>query len=210
MWMLGGVFIAATVAALLAQGLEPSVAGVRRVEHLVLAPWLEGLADGMRLARGARERAHKRRVADACERQMPELLDILGLGLAAGLSFDASLELYCSRRRGELAGEMRSAMLAWQMGLAARPRALDEMAGRVGSASVRRFADAVQEALAFGAPLAGTLERQASSLREEQRAATQQRVEEAPVRMLIPLGTLVVPAMLLAILGPLLSAAMAL
>ena len=67
---------------------------------------------------------------------------------------------------------------------------------------------AVCEALAFGSPLADALEHQAASLREEQRSATQQRVEEAPVRMLIPLGTLVVPAMLLAILGPLLSGAL--
>ena len=33
-------------------------------------------------------------------------------------------------------------------------------------------------------------------------------MEEVPVKMLVPLGTLVVPAMLLAILGPLVAAAM--
>ena len=37
----------------------------------------------------------------------------------------------------------------------------------------------------------------------------QERIEKVPVKMLVPLGTLVVPAMLLAILGPLLSAALA-
>ena len=139
---------------------------------------------------------------------MPEFLDILGLGLSAGLSFDAALELYCGRRDTELGRVLRDAMQSWQMGLEGRGEALESMAARVCSPSVSRFSGAVCEALAFGSPLADALEHQAASLREEQRSATQQRVEEAPVRMLIPLGTLVVPAMLLAILGPLLSGAL--
>ncbi len=39
--------------------------------------------------------------------------------------------------------------------------------------------------------------------------AVEEQIEKAPVKMLIPLGTLIVPAMLLSILGPLLSTAMA-
>ena len=140
---------------------------------------------------------------------MPEMLDILALGLSAGLSFDASLGLYCDGRETELAEELRMAMRSWQMGLEGRRGALMDMAGRVGSASVTKFCAAVCEALSFGAPLAQTLERQADSLREEQGSAVQQRIEEVPVKMLVPLGTLVVPAMLLAILGPLLCAAFA-
>lgn len=154
-----------------------------------------------------RERELGRDVRQACERQMPELLDILALGLSAGLSFDASLELYCTRRPCELAGEAARALSWWQMGLGSRAEALEEMAARTGSASVASFSAQVGEALAFGAPLAASLERQASALREEQRAQIQERVEEVPVRMLVPLGTLVVPAMLLAILGPLLAGA---
>ena len=139
---------------------------------------------------------------------MPELLDILGLGLSAGLSFDGALELYCARRNTELAREMRAALRSWQMGLSSRVQALEDVTAQVGSPSMSSFTAAVREALAFGSPLATTLERQAAVLREKQRALTRKRVEEAPVRMLVPLGTLVVPAMLLAILGPLLSVAL--
>lgn len=139
---------------------------------------------------------------------MPELLDILGLGLSAGLSFDGALELYCARRNTELAREMRAALRSWQMGLSSRVQALEDVAAQVESPSMSSFTAAVREALAFGSPLATTLERQAAVLREKQRTLTRKRVEEAPVRMLVPLGTLVVPAMLLAILGPLLSVAL--
>ena len=147
-------------------------------------------------------------VAAGCEREMPEFLDILGLGLSAGLSFDASLELYCSHHDTGLAREVRSAMRLWQMGVESRADALGAMSARVGSASLSRFCAAVSEALSFGAPLAETLEHQAGSIRDEQRLRTQERMEEVPVKMLVPLGTLVVPAMLLAILGPLVAAAM--
>ena len=127
------------------------------------------------------------------------------LGLSAGLSFDASLSLYCGRYRSELSVSLQRAMRSWQMGLESRADALDGLARALGSPSLRRFAAAVSEAIAFGTPLAATLERQAEAIRDQQRSDTEERIEKAPVKMLLPLGTLVVPAMLLAILGPLLS-----
>ena len=59
-----------------------------------------------------------------------------------------------------------------------------------------------------GSPLAGVLEHQAESIRAEQQANIEEEIERMPVKMLIPLGTLIVPAMLLAILGPLLGPAL--
>ena len=138
---------------------------------------------------------------------MPELLDIVTLGLAAGLSFDASLSLYCDRYDTVLARELSGAMQSWQMGMTGRAEALEALAAQVDVDAMRRFAGAASEALAFGTPLAATLERQASAMRDELRVRTEERIEKVPVKMLLPLGTLVVPAMLLAILGPLLSAA---
>ena len=159
--------------------------------------------------RKALEREGSARVTRACERQMPEFLDILGLGLSASLSFDASLALFCDRRDCELSREIRAAMFSWQMGMEGRSEALSSLSTRLGSPSFEGFCSAATEALSFGAPLAQTLERQAASIRQEQRSRVQERIEKVPVKMLVPLGTLVVPAMLLAILGPLLSAALA-
>ena len=150
----------------------------------------------------ARSRARARAM-----RQMPEMLDIVTLGLTAGLSFDASLELYCSRFGTELSREFWVTMLDWRLGLSTRSDALLELSRRLDSVMLRRFADVVCESLEFGSPLAATLERQAQMLRDEQRSQVEEEIERTPVKMLIPLGTLIVPAMLLAILGPLLSSA---
>ena len=138
--------------------------------------------------------------------ELPEMLDIVALGLTAGLSFDAALAEYCAQADGRLARELASAQLSWQMGLATRAQALEDAAARLGEPALARFAASVTEALELGTPLAATLDRQAHLAREEQRAQVEERIERAPVKMLIPLGSLVVPALLLAIVGPLVAA----
>ena len=138
-----------------------------------------------------------------CLREMPTLLDVLTLGLSSGLSFDASLELYCSRYDDELAGALAEAQLSWRLGVESRQDALSRVASELGVAALQSFAATVSQALEFGSPLAAALERQSQAIRDEQRSQIEEAIEQVPVKMLVPLGTLVVPAMLLAILGPL-------
>ncbi|MCI6844482.1 MAG: type II secretion system F family protein [Coriobacteriaceae bacterium] len=155
--------------------------------------------------RQARERGRLARRRSACLREMPSLIDVLTLGLSAGLSFDASLSLYCDRYQTELSRAFAEAMLSWRMGVRSREEALEDMTRELGVGALVRFATVVGESLAFGSPLALALEAQATAIRDEQRAQVEEEIEKAPVKMLVPLGVLVVPAMLLAILGPLLA-----
>lgn len=162
---------------------------------------------GIPAVRQARERERLARRRPACLREMPTLIDVLTLGLSAGLSFDASLSLYCDRYQTELSQAFSEAMLSWRMGVTSREEALEAMAYELGVDALARFATVVGESLDFGSPLASALEVQAKAIRDEQRAQVEEEIEKAPVKMLVPLGVLVVPAMLLAILGPLLASA---
>jgi tight adherence protein C len=162
---------------------------------------------GIPAVRQARERERLARRRSACLREMPTLIDVLTLGLSAGLSFDASLSLYCDRYQTELSQAFSEAMLSWRMGVTSREEALEAMACELGVDALARFASVVGESLDFGSPLASALEVQAKAIRDEQRAQVEEEIEKAPVKMLVPLGVLVVPAMLLAILGPLLASA---
>jgi len=147
------------------------------------------------------------RTRSECLREMPAMIDILTLGLSAGLSFDASLELYCRRSDSTLARRFDEAMLEWRIGVMSRADALSTMASELDVSALRSFSSVVGEALAFGTPLAESLERQAQALRDQQRSEVEEQIEKVPVKMLVPLGTLIVPAMLVAILGPLLGSA---
>lgn len=149
------------------------------------------------------EKAWRRQIV----RDMPGFLDIVVLGLSAGLSFDTSLELYCSRYETDLARELWEAAQQWRIGARSREQALEELAERVDVPAMTRFAGTVVEALAFGSPLSETLERQALVIRAEQRALMEEQIEQAPVKMLVPLATLILPAMLISIMGPLLGPA---
>lgn len=179
-----------------------------RAQKLLSMTWYK--TSGRQLFQEFQRRQDEKKIGEICERLMPEFLDILGLGLSAGLSFDSSLELYCHERDNELAHQLRGALQSWQMGLENRSQALAHVAQITACASLQSFASVVGEAIAFGTPLSSTFEHQAETLREEQRVVLEQKVEETPVRMIIPLGIFIVPSMLLAIMGPLLSAAFSL
>lgn len=175
--------------------------------HPVLAGALGTVASlgPVRRAREAEVRARRRA---ECLSELPVMLDVVTLGLSAGLSFDSSLELYCERYGSELSRLFSESMLSWRIGARSREEALSRVADEVGVSALGRFAAVVSEALAFGTPLAEALEQQAQAIREEQRSQVEEEIEKVPVKMLVPLGTLIVPAMFLAILGPLLGSAL--
>ena len=68
--------------------------------------------------------------------EVSEMIDVVRLGLSAGLSFDAALEIFCANRRSVLALRLERACMAWQVGVGTRE---DELlaAARPGRASAR-------------------------------------------------------------------------
>ena len=135
-----------------------------------------------------------------------EMIDLICLGLSAGLSFDASLSLYCRERDSRLARRMEQACMSWQIGMQTREEALMDVAADLELRALESFATAVTQALTLGAPLASTLSAQSAECRAAHRAEVERNIERAPVKILIPTGTLILPALLLSIIGPLLAA----
>lgn len=135
-----------------------------------------------------------------------EMIDLICLGLSAGLSFDASLSLYCRERDTKLARRMEQACMSWQIGMQTREEALMDAAADLELRALESFATAVTQALTLGAPLASTLSAQSAECRAAHRAEVERNIERAPVKILIPTGTLILPALLLSIIGPLLAA----
>lgn len=138
--------------------------------------------------------------------EVSEMIDVVRLGLSAGLSFDAALEIFCANRRSVLAVRLERACMAWQVGVGTREAELLAAAHDLDVRALETFAITVGQALALGAPLAETLAIQSREIRAAHRAAVEREIERAPVKLLIPTGTLILPALLLSILGPLLGA----
>lgn len=215
---------ALTAAAVWAVSDRASLALLRAFSRRVLVRWASGAAarkrgavDGLRdglagaaggASRGLRAVRERRERADRkarCLSELPELIDVVVLGLSVGVSFDASLRMYCSRNRTMLSELLGDAMRSWRLGIATRREALAKVSAELGVGAFDAFVETVTESLDFGSPLVESLVNQAESVRRQRRMSLEEQVEKAPVKMLIPTGTLVLPAMLLAILGPLLA-----
>ena len=181
--------------------------GVRaRPRHPYASEWkvAADIVKRLPMVREVRAASQRAELRSSAIKELPTLLDVVTLGLSSGLSFDASLELYCQHYDTALSKAFFEAMLSWRLGIQSRAAALDSLARSMDVTALRRFSAAVSQALEFGSPLAEVLEQQAQTIRDEQRSEMEAEIERVPVKMLIPLGTLIVPAMLLSILGPLL------
>ena len=181
------------------------LSGLGRRELDAARRFAEGVAASVRRV-VARARGSCRARPGVRVEEVSEMADVVRLGMSAGLSFDAALALYCEYRQGPLPSLMARALLSWQVGAATRAGALDRAAEESGQGALGAFARVVVQGLEMGAPLAESLERQSLELRAQRRAEVERRIERAPVQILIPTGTLILPALMLAILGPLMSA----
>jgi tight adherence protein C len=152
-----------------------------------------------------RLRRERDRARSRCLDDLGELIDVVALGMSAGVSFDVALELYCGRYRTELAQVLAEAMQGWRLGVTTRRDALLGVAARLDIPAFTGFVETVTESLEFGAPVAQALARQAQEVREERRRDAEERIQKAPVKMLVPTSTLVLPALILSIMGPILA-----
>lgn len=146
----------------------------------------------------------ERKRALELERSLPEMLEVVALGLRSGLSFDRSFQLYSMHFPSSFARSCASAQKSWSLGLRTRDAALRELAQSYRSDQLERTAERIVRSLRFGSALAPDLEAAAAEARARRRSQVEERVAKAPVKMMVPTGALILPAMLILILGPIL------
>ena len=142
--------------------------------------------------------------ASAVEQELSQLIEVLVLGLRSGLSFDRSLEFYCQYFSGGLSHLCALLQTQWNHGLITREEGLHALAESYDSSLLERIMESIIRALRFGTSLAETLSNAGAEIRATRKTKLEERVAKAPVKMLIPIGTLILPAMLILILGPVL------
>lgn len=160
------------------------------------------LAGGSMPFRALKAMQQQRNLSLGCE--LPEMLEVCALGLRSGLSFDRSFALYSDHFASTLAHECARAQSLWTMGLATREEALRDLSDSYSSQTLNHCVESMIRALRFGTSLVESLETSAAQARLDHHAAVEEKVAKAPVKMMIPTGTLILPAMLLLVLGPVL------
>lgn len=138
------------------------------------------------------------------ERQLSQMIEVLMLGLRSGMSFDRSLFLYRQYFSGGLSFSIALAQDQWTHGLVERDTGLRALAESYDSPLFERMAEVVVRSLRFGTSLIDGLGVLAIEARSIRKAKLEEKIAKAPVKMLLPVGTLILPAMLILILGPIL------
>jgi tight adherence protein C len=136
--------------------------------------------------------ATKRRQA-RFEKEFPFFLDVLVLGMKAGLTFTAAVEQSIDHlREGPVREEFSRYLRETRTGVARRI-ALDRLAARVMIPAVTNFSASVAQAEETGGSLGEVLADQARQRRQERFLRAEKLANQAPVKMLFPLIALLFP-----------------
>jgi tight adherence protein C len=134
--------------------------------------------------------------------ELPKMFDVIALGMRVGLGFDQAFALYVRGFKTPLADQCRPRFEVWERGLISRETGLRELAAQIQLKEFDRFVTLILRALDYGAPLTNMLGDLAREARSAYRSERQEMVAKAPVKMLIPTGVLILPAMMMLVIGP--------
>jgi tight adherence protein C len=179
--------------------LLPAAPGRTGATVLVAAPAAGFLAPDAWLRRRTRARGR------AMEAELADVLDLLGVAVAAGLAPGRALNEVGRRHPGLLAGELRRAAAQAALGIP-RAQSYGELERRCPAAGVPAVVAALGRADRYGAPLVPALaaEARAARARAAQRAA--EAAARAGPQIQLVVALLLVPAVLLLVAAALLPA----
>lgn len=135
------------------------------------------------------------------QRELPDAIDLLTISVEAGLGFDAAIQQVARNTHGPLSDEFARVLREMQIGQG-RATALRGLADRTNVPDVRTFVGAMVQADAFGIPIAQVLRIQSHEIRVKRRQRAEEKAQQVPVKMTIPLIFCILPCLFIAVMGP--------
>ncbi len=141
----------------------------------------------------------KRRTAIG--RSLPDALDMLTIGVEAGLAFESALLRVGDQWDNELAQEFRRLVAEIRIGVP-RNEALRHMADRCGVEDLRTFVAVLIQSNTLGVSIAQVLHTQADQMRLRRRQYAEEQAHAATVKIVLVMVAFIFPALFVVILGP--------
>lgn len=132
---------------------------------------------------------------------LPDALDLLVICVDAGLGFDMAMGKVYEKWDNELALAFGRVLREIQLGKLRR-EALKDMADRTDVPDVNSFTAAIIQADQLGVSMAKILRVQSDQMRTKRRQRAQEKAQQAPVKMMIPMVLLIFPSIWIVLLGP--------
>jgi tight adherence protein C len=162
---------------------------------MFLLPILGGLAPSYWL----RHRIKTRR--ERVTNDLPDLLDLMCISVAAGLGLEQAMQMSCARFESPVCEELRLTLREMELGLSRRD-ALENMKLRTDIDDLVTFSVVLSQADALGLPIGRVLQAQADEMRDKRRQRAREKAAKVPVKILFPLALCFMPAIMIIVLGP--------
>ena len=133
--------------------------------------------------------------------QLADTLDQMTIAVEAGLAFDAAMSRAASNGKGALADELTRTLQDMRMGRTRR-QAYQDLAERNQVADLRLFVRAILQADAYGISIGDVLRTQADEMRLKRRQRAEEKAQQVPVKVLMPLMLCILPVLFIVVMGP--------
>lgn len=138
---------------------------------------------------------------DAVVKKLPDALDLMTICVDAGLTFNAAMQKVDEKWDDALAREFGRVIYEMQLGKSRR-QALRDMSDRLDVPDVTSFLAAVLQAEQLGVGIGKVLRIQSEQMRVRRRQRAEEKAQQAPVKMMIPMVFLIFPSIFVVLLGP--------
>ena len=135
------------------------------------------------------------------QRDLPDAIDLMTISVESGLGFDVAVKQVATNTEGPLADEFTRVLRQMQIGQS-RSDSLRALGERTNVPELRTFVSAMIQADAFGIPIAQVLRVQSSEIRVKRRQRAEEKAQQVPVKITIPLIFTILPCLFLAVMGP--------
>lgn len=132
---------------------------------------------------------------------LPDAMDLLTISVEAGLGFDAAVSRVSKNSEGPLGQEFARLLQEMQLGVG-RTDAMRAMGDRTSLPDLKSFCSAMVQADSLGIPIARVLRIQSQEMRVKRRQRAEEKAQQVPVRIMIPLILFILPCLFLVIMGP--------
>jgi tight adherence protein C len=138
---------------------------------------------------------------EAIIKALPDALDLMSICVEAGLGFDQAMGKVHEKWDNELALSFGQVLREIQLGKTRR-EALKSMDESMQVADVTTFVSAIIQADQLGVSISKVLKIQSEQMRIKRRQRAQEKAQQAPIKMMIPMVLLIFPSIWLVLLGP--------
>lgn len=132
---------------------------------------------------------------------LPDAIDLLTVSVEAGLGFDAAVGRVAKNTEGPVSQEFSRLLQEMQLGIG-RTEAMRAMAERTSLQDLKSFCLSMVQADSLGIPIGRVLRVQSTEMRTKRRQRAEEKAQQVPVRIMIPLVLFILPCLFIVILGP--------